>query len=348
VVFRGIANAFPKATIQEKGIIQNDRPHPFHHYALISVLSAITQDGRIIVLTSLGEQVNLSNRSVTCYKKSSNEAFEVPIRQPVSDEDVGDVILIALGSKPTKEGYYIGVCEGILLSASSSDEDNPSPISESEFYKMESRPRGFCLIFNNMSFKDKNFDRHGANFDEEKLCDLFGKLHFKVCIGKDKDKHQMERICTYFGGKDHTQYDAFVCIIMSHGTSGDKIMGVDGRTIGIEDLMSEFNAVRCPSLANKPKIFLVQACRGSEEGELLGLTDNQQIADNTFSDSTLSRSRLPKESDFLLAYGSVPGYVSYRMTDSGSFFIQVSRIKDMIVVHSMVNPFPPISANWHL
>lgn len=186
---------------------------------------------------------------------------------------------------------------------------------------MESRPRGFCLIFNNMSFKDKNLDRHGANFDEGKLRDLFGKLHFKVCIGKDKDKHQMERICARLGGKDHTQYDAFVCIIMSHGTSGDKIMGVDGRTIAIEDLMSEFNAVRCPSLTNKPKIFLVQACRGSEEGEFPGPND-QQIADNIFSDSTLSRSRLPKESDFLLAYSSVPGYVSFRMPDSGSFFIQ--------------------------
>ena len=129
MVFRGIADAFPAATIQGKGISQNDRPHPFHHYALISVLRAVTLDGRIIVLTSLGEQVNLSNRSVSCYKKSSNETFEVPIRQPVSDEDVGDVILIAMGSKPTKKGYYIGVCEGILLSASSSDEDNPSPIS---------------------------------------------------------------------------------------------------------------------------------------------------------------------------------------------------------------------------
>ena len=130
MVFRGIADAFPAATIQGKGISQNDRPHPFHHYALISVLRAVTLDGRIIVLTSLGEQVNLSNRSVSCYKKSSNETFEVPIRQPVSDEDVGDVILIALDSKPTKEGYYYtGVCEGILLSASSSDEDNPSPIS---------------------------------------------------------------------------------------------------------------------------------------------------------------------------------------------------------------------------
>ena len=128
MVFRGIADAFPKATIQEKGIIQNDRPHPFHHYALISVLRAVTLDGRIIVSTRLGEPINLSNRSVTCYKKNI-ETFEVPIRQPVSDEDVGDVILIALGSKPTKQGYYIGVCEGILLSASSSDEDDPSPIS---------------------------------------------------------------------------------------------------------------------------------------------------------------------------------------------------------------------------
>ena len=98
---------------------------------------------------------------------------------------------------------------------------------------MESRPRGFCLIFNNTSFKDKNFDRHGANFDEEKLCDLFGKLHFEVCVAENTDKQQMEQICKDLGGEDHSQYDAFVCIIMSHGTSGDKIMGVDERAIGI-------------------------------------------------------------------------------------------------------------------
>ena len=101
--------------------------------------------------------------------------------------------------------------------------------------------------------------------------------------------------------------------------------------------MSEFNAVRCPSLANKPKIFVVQACRGPEKEVFLDPTDDRQIDNNKLTDSTLSRSRVPKESDFLLAYGSVPGYVSYRMPDSGSLFIQVSRIiKDMIVVHSMV------------
>lgn len=121
---------------------------------------------------------------------------------------------------------------------------------------MESRPRGFCLIFNNMSFKDKNLDGLGANFDEEKLCDLFEKLHFKVFLRKDKDKHQMERICTRFGGKDHSQYDAFVCIIMSHGTSGDKIIGVDGRTIGIVFQPSTVNEVFLSS--NKLSISTVQ------------------------------------------------------------------------------------------
>ena len=99
---------------------------------------------------------------------------------------------------------------------------------------MESRPRGLCLIINNMSFRDQNLHRLRANFDEQKLHDLFEKLHFEVCVFKDQHKHQMEWICaSYGGGVDHSQYDAFVCIIMSHGTSGDKIMGVDGRTIGI-------------------------------------------------------------------------------------------------------------------
>lgn len=324
VVFRGIADAFPKATIQQKGIIQKRSLGPFHHYALVSVLRAITLDGRIVALTCLEEEINLNNRSLNCYKNSSIEIFEVPIRQPVSDEDVGDVILISLGSKPTEDGYYIGVCEGILLSARSSDEDNPSPISEPECYKIDSKPKGLCLIINNMTFKEKNLNRYDAIFDEERLHNLFaGKLDFEVHAFNDLDNCQMQAICTEFGGKDHCQYDAFVCIIMSHGTCGDKIKGVNGRTIGIDDLMSEFNIERCPSLANKPKLFLVQACRGPAEDRFLCPTDkSQDIVDFTVSDSTLSRSICPQESDFLLAFSTVPGYVSYRRPNFGSFFMQ--------------------------
>ena len=132
MAFRGTADAFPQATIHQRGIIQNNYPGPFHRYALISVMRAVTVDSRIKARTRLKEKINLNNRSLNCYKNSSIKKFKVPIRQPISDEDVGDVILVSLGSKPTKEGYYIGICEALLLSActsSSSDEDNPSPIS---------------------------------------------------------------------------------------------------------------------------------------------------------------------------------------------------------------------------
>ena len=91
--------------------------------------------------------------------------------------------------------------------------------------------------------------------------------------------------------------------------------------LGIDDLMSEFNVERSPSLANKPKLFLVQACRCPAEDKFLRPTDkSQDIADFTLSDSTLSRSSCPQESDFLLAFGTVPGYVSYRRPNFGSFF----------------------------
>ena len=114
--------------------------------------------------------------------------------------------------------------------------------------------------------------------------------------------------------------------------------------LGIDDLMSEFNIERCPSLANKPKLFLVQACRGPAEDRFLCPTDkSQDMVDFTVSDSTLSRSICPQESDFLLAFSTVPGYVSYRRPNFGSFFMQVSKIvsmlkiKNMIVVYSIVN-----------
>ena len=117
VAHRGIAHAFPDAKLPSlelggKGIYQvGKKPNP--SCALISVTFAIAEDGRIGVVTGLGEELYLSNRS-RVHNPSGIEKVTLQVREPTSEDDVGDVILVAFGRR-TSEGFYQAVCEGILL-----------------------------------------------------------------------------------------------------------------------------------------------------------------------------------------------------------------------------------------
>ena len=192
---------------------------------------------------------------------------------------------------------------------------------------MSRKPRGLCLIINNMCFhrNTKQKDRYGAEHDEKALMELFEQeLHFEVHIRNDLQYYQMQQVSKEFGERDHSEYDAFVCIIMSHGDR-DGIMGVGGLKIGVNVLTSEFNPSKCPSLASKPKVFIIQACRGPLEDEKMQCTSTAtDFVAGVSTDSTISEGVCAQESDFLLAFSTVPRYVSYRDAESGSHFIQVS------------------------
>lgn len=114
VLFRGIADAFPNAVIpsQGKGIYQNTT-EPYPSCALIGVQDGYTRDDRIVVTTLLGEGVDLNNRSRS-YKPSGIETVPLPVHHRSSINDVGNVMLVAFGSK-TPQGSYQAVCEDILL-----------------------------------------------------------------------------------------------------------------------------------------------------------------------------------------------------------------------------------------
>lgn len=193
-------------------------------------------------------------------------------------------------------------------------------------YKMRSNPRGKCIILNNVSFHNKANDRCGAELDEDVLEDVFKELDFDVLVRRDLTRNEMQKFTEEVAGQDHSVFDAFVYVIMSHGGNRDIIYGVDGKTIRIEDLMSEFIARNCPSLQNKPKLFFIQACRGSSPECMFSLHTNRHIDSVPIftADSTLARGACPNEADFLLAFAAAPGYFSYRHEESGSLFIQVS------------------------
>lgn len=187
-------------------------------------------------------------------------------------------------------------------------------------------PRGLCLIINNLEFQKESLNRHGGEYDEEMLSDLFSKLSFEVHVKNDLKYNEILDTAEEFASRDHSEYDAFVMIVMSHGADGDAIYGVRGKhKVKVEDLMVEFKINQCPSLAGKPKIFIFQACRGSLDKREAPVSDRSgYMADVMASDSTLALSVTPPEADFLLAFATTPGYVSWRSETSGSVYIKVS------------------------
>ncbi|KAL9966428.1 hypothetical protein ACROYT_G024498 [Oculina patagonica] len=180
-----------------------------------------------------------------------------------------------------------------------------------------------CVIINNINFHDKTLTREGAYLDQLRLRNLFSELYFTVFVLNDLRRDEMLKAAADFAAKDHSHFDAFVFVVMSHGDERDVIYGVDERKTTIEDLMSEFKAPNCPTLRNKPKLFFIQTCRGPKEESSSATTGNSDWCMEAFSpDSTLPRSVCPQEADFLLSFSTAPGYKAWRNPQSGSQFIQ--------------------------
>nr|XP_058953793.1 caspase-7-like [Pocillopora verrucosa] len=207
---------------------------------------------------------------------------------------------------------------------------------------MNKDPRGLCVIVNNVNFQNRDLNRPGAVEDERSLQLLFRTLFFEVIIRRDLTSHELEKVAQKFGAANHKAYNAFVFIVMSHGGDRDCILGVDGRETTVKNLMCEFRENKCPSLKHKPKAFIIQTCRGCRDNadnstsspvndinlqQKVATTSQAQISsqpcDTAFvTDCTLPRSVFPPEADFVLAFATAPGYVSYRDPDNGTWFIQ--------------------------
>lgn len=83
----------------------------------------------------------------------------------------------------------------------------------------------------------------------EILATLFQDLYFDVEIYKDVDSNALSDALTKAKEIDHSNYDAFVCCILSHGKFGMRIL----------DLEEHFADIQCPNLKRKPKMFFIQS-----------------------------------------------------------------------------------------
>ena len=133
---------------------------------------------------------------------------------------------------------------------------------------MNRSPRGVAVIINNKIFLESSGQhlspREGTDVDRDALKKLFQKLQFKVEIYNNRTKAEIRNIAEKKASSDHSNYDAFIFCILTHGEEG-LVYGTDG-TISIKDITSKFKTNT--SLAGKPKIFFFQACQGKKIARL--------------------------------------------------------------------------------
>lgn len=180
---------------------------------------------------------------------------------------------------------------------------------------MSHRKRGHALIFNHEHFEDFNLSsRTGTNVDCENLRTTLTNLHFEVTIYEDKIWADIRSEIDKISSSDHSENDCILIAVLSHG-DGDRVWARDS-SYELESIYSFFAADICPSLAGKPKLFVVQACQGSAVDKGVPMSSNIQ----TDSVATM-KYKIPVRSDFLIICSSMPGYVSWR-NETGSWFIQ--------------------------
>ncbi|KAL7400807.1 hypothetical protein ABVT39_018180 [Epinephelus coioides] len=126
-----------------------------------------------------------------------------------------------------------------------------------------------ALLITNIKFTDEKMNRNGADKDEENMEKLLTALKYEVVkytnlTGKAID----DAILKFSKHPKLKETDSVIVVIMSHGKLG-KVLGVDWKKgdekpdeFLIDNIYKHLGSEKCPALLDKPKIIIIQACRG--------------------------------------------------------------------------------------
>ncbi|XP_054847782.1 caspase-14-like [Eublepharis macularius] len=181
-------------------------------------------------------------------------------------------------------------------------------------------------------------DRLGAGNDIMVVREMAAKFGFTLeeCINPTGDKIT-ESVIEFRDSINKFAEDVSCCLVvlMSHGNGSGQILGRDMKPVSVEKIFEYFNNIECPKLQKKPKIFIIQACRGKERD--FGVKADSEPMDDSNDDDFASSRKLPTASDYYIIYSSQKGYISLRCQDTGSPMI--TTMKKVISEHGL---------EWHI
>ncbi|XP_073095454.1 caspase-13 isoform X2 [Manis javanica] len=186
-----------------------------------------------------------------------------------------------------------------------------------------------ALIICNTQFDHLSL-RNGADLDVTGMKGLLEGLGYSVHVAENLTAKDMEAVLQAFATRpEHRSSDSTFLVLMSHGIL-DGICGTTHRddkpdVLPYDTIFRIFNNRNCLSLKDKPKVIIVQACRGANRGELWVSDSPVTSADSSSQPSEhLEEDAVYKthvEKDFIAFCSSTPHNVSWRDITKGSLFI---------------------------
>ncbi|KAK5884000.1 hypothetical protein CesoFtcFv8_020267 [Champsocephalus esox] len=199
----------------------------------------------------------------------------------------------------------------------------------------ESMRQRMALLITNIKFTTLS-DRAGAERDEKNMYKLLVALGYEVVIHTNLTGKEIDATVIEFSKhKKLKETDSVVVVIMSHGKLG-AVLGVDWKRdtpkneepdeFSIDNIYLHLGPKGCPALLDKPKIILIQACRGDKKGsELVKDGVSSDDASHCAGHEDFEEDGLRfvnSEKDFLALLSCTPNTVSYRHPVLGSLLIR--------------------------
>ncbi|XP_044139874.1 caspase-1-B-like isoform X3 [Bufo gargarizans] len=268
-------------------------------------------------------------------------------RDRILSEDIGITAALPL---PTQEAIPPAPEEPPLTKQEKSSQqeiNGITPSSHEEFVEIMNKEKDIypirqkgnrkrlALIICNIKFNDKTItERKGANFDIDGMGELLKGFDYDVQFETNLTAEEMKATMKTFAARsDHKDSDSTFLVFMSHGERNiiygtdfkrEYIEGQERLTgdVHVDAIHDTFNNLNCPGLRDKPKIILIQACRGHNKSRQL-VSDSSQPSPSKQEDLEDDGMRMIlKETDLICFYSTTPDTLSYRDTLKGTFFIQ--------------------------
>nr|XP_033777027.1 caspase-1-B-like [Geotrypetes seraphini] len=230
-------------------------------------------------------------------------------------------------SVPTGEPAWITPC--------SLEDYHQIQTEAADIYEMKdkvSRKR-LAIIICNKDFKQLS-QRDGAEVDVCNMRKLLEELGYYVELKKNLSSEGMESALKDFSrNEEHKHSDSTFIVLMSHGVRkgicGTNYTDVEDTDIlSLDTVFQIFNNENCKALVEKPKVILIQACRGVKKGKTLvrdsasstSVSDTDVPLSGEWEDDALRE--IHRESDFACLCSTTPDTQSWRHPKTGSVFIQ--------------------------